>query len=133
MKLDVVRAWKDDVYRQSLSDEQADMLPSNPAGELELTSDDLQSVYGGGGGFPPPAAPAGIARPISSAHPGPVPVGPVGPIGGGPGAASSEAGAISGESFLSIAVFCQQEMFSWNINSGLNFLAATNNICVNVN
>src|ERR1700722_13744908 len=48
MKFDVVRAWKDEAYRQSLSEEQLSALPANPAGELELTDDDLASVYGGG-------------------------------------------------------------------------------------
>ena len=51
MKLDIVRAWKDDAYRQSLSNEQLSQLPENPAGEIELTDDDLQSIYGGRGFF----------------------------------------------------------------------------------
>ncbi len=48
MKFDIVRAWKDEAYRLSLSDEQRDMLPANPAG-LELVDADLESIYGGGG------------------------------------------------------------------------------------
>lgn len=44
MKFDVVRAWKDQNYRESLSSEQ---LPAHPAGELELSESDLQAVYGG--------------------------------------------------------------------------------------
>lgn len=48
MKLDIVRAWKDESYRQSLSDEQLSTLPTNPAGELELNESDLEAVYGGG-------------------------------------------------------------------------------------
>ncbi len=32
MKFDVVRAWKDENYRQSLSEEQRRLLPANPAG-----------------------------------------------------------------------------------------------------
>jgi mersacidin/lichenicidin family type 2 lantibiotic len=47
MKLDIVRAWKDEAYRQSLSEEQSRMLPANPAGALELDDTDLMSVYGG--------------------------------------------------------------------------------------
>jgi mersacidin/lichenicidin family type 2 lantibiotic len=47
MKLDVVRAWKDETYRQSLNDEQLNTLPVNPAGALELTDTDLESVCGG--------------------------------------------------------------------------------------
>jgi len=48
MKLDIVRAWKDETYRQSLSEEQSSLLPANPAGTLELADTDLMSVYGGG-------------------------------------------------------------------------------------
>ncbi len=47
MKLDIVRAWKDEAYRQSLSEEQFSTLPANPAGQLELTETDLLSVSGG--------------------------------------------------------------------------------------
>src|SRR5579883_829828 len=51
MKLDVVRTWKDETYRQSLSEEQLSLLPENLAGELELSESDLHSIYGGQGGF----------------------------------------------------------------------------------
>jgi mersacidin/lichenicidin family type 2 lantibiotic len=51
MKLDVVRTWKDESYRQSLSEEQLSLLPANPAGELELSEAELQSIYGGQFGF----------------------------------------------------------------------------------
>jgi len=53
MKFDIVRAWKDEAYRQTLSDEQLSSLPASPVGELELTSTELQSVNGGqlGGGI----------------------------------------------------------------------------------
>jgi len=47
MKLDIVRAWKDETYRQSLSEEQLSTLPANPAGKLELAETDLLSVQGG--------------------------------------------------------------------------------------
>ena len=50
MKFDVVRAWKDETYRQSLSEEQRRLLPANPAGEAELDDADLQTVYGGWAG-----------------------------------------------------------------------------------
>lgn len=42
MKFDLVRVWKDEAYRQSLSGEQ---LPANPAGELAEAQ--LDVVYGG--------------------------------------------------------------------------------------
>jgi len=48
MKLDIVRAWKDEAYRQTLSEERFDMLPANPAGELELADADLRSICGSG-------------------------------------------------------------------------------------
>lgn len=51
MKFDVVRAWKDEAYRQALADEQLHALPANPAGELELSDDELETVFGGGHGF----------------------------------------------------------------------------------
>lgn len=49
MKFDVVRAWKDEAYRQSLSQEQLKQLPTNPAGEIELADADLQAIYGSWG------------------------------------------------------------------------------------
>jgi len=47
MKFDIVRAWKDQNYRASLSEEQLSQLPAHPAGELELSDDALASIYGG--------------------------------------------------------------------------------------
>jgi len=47
MKCDLVRIWKDETYRQSLSQEHLHTLPANPAGEL--TCDELAAVCGGGG------------------------------------------------------------------------------------
>ena len=54
--VDVVRAWKDETYRNSLSEAERAALPPNPAGEIELAEADLSSVVagaskpGGGGG-----------------------------------------------------------------------------------
>ncbi len=50
MKIDIARAWKDPLYRQSLSEEERQMLPENPVGALELTDDILETVYGARGG-----------------------------------------------------------------------------------
>ena len=50
MKFDIVRAWKDEAYRQTLSGELLNELPANPAGEMELNDACLGAVYGGGGG-----------------------------------------------------------------------------------
>jgi len=46
-KIDVVRAWKDELYRQSLSEEERASLPENPAGLIELTDEDLGLAAGG--------------------------------------------------------------------------------------
>jgi len=42
----VVRAWKDAIYRQSLSVEEQTVLPANPAGEIELADDALEAIFG---------------------------------------------------------------------------------------
>jgi mersacidin/lichenicidin family type 2 lantibiotic len=45
--VDVARAWKDEVYRASLSDKQRAALPQNPA-ELDALSDEqLEDIAGG--------------------------------------------------------------------------------------
>jgi len=43
----IIKAWKDDEYRQNLSAAEVAMLPENPAGLLELTDEDLAEVAGG--------------------------------------------------------------------------------------
>jgi mersacidin/lichenicidin family type 2 lantibiotic len=47
-QLDIVRAWKDEEYCESLSDIQRASLPQNPAGVIELTDTQLASAGGGG-------------------------------------------------------------------------------------
>ncbi|WP_228060620.1 mersacidin/lichenicidin family type 2 lantibiotic [Coleofasciculus sp. LEGE 07081] len=42
--LDIIRAWKDEEYRNSLSEEQRDQLPENPAGMIELSNTDMEST-----------------------------------------------------------------------------------------
>jgi mersacidin/lichenicidin family type 2 lantibiotic len=49
MKLDITRAWKDELYRLSLSEEDLLTLPESPVGGLELSDDILDTVYGGWG------------------------------------------------------------------------------------
>jgi len=49
MKLDIARAWKDELYRLSLSEEELLTLPESPVGGLELSDDTLDTVYGGRG------------------------------------------------------------------------------------
>lgn len=47
MKFDVIRMWKNELYRHSLSEEERSQLPGNPVGELEITDTDLRYIYGG--------------------------------------------------------------------------------------
>ena len=46
MKLDVVRAWKDPLYRAALDSREAELLPSNPAGLIELSDEQLKQAAG---------------------------------------------------------------------------------------
>ncbi|WP_224248153.1 mersacidin/lichenicidin family type 2 lantibiotic [Hyalangium gracile] len=45
--IDIVRAWKDASYLETLSDEARALVPANPVGELELTDADLALISGG--------------------------------------------------------------------------------------
>ncbi|HKS26457.1 MAG TPA: mersacidin/lichenicidin family type 2 lantibiotic [Pyrinomonadaceae bacterium] len=45
--VNIVRAWKDEEYRRSLSEAERAMLPQNPAGMIELNDKDLETVAGG--------------------------------------------------------------------------------------
>jgi mersacidin/lichenicidin family type 2 lantibiotic len=47
--MNIIRAWKDEEYRMSLSDEERSLLPDNPAGPMELSDAELDSIVGGGG------------------------------------------------------------------------------------
>jgi mersacidin/lichenicidin family type 2 lantibiotic len=47
----LVQAWKDETYRQSLSVEEQAVLPANPVGEIELTEVELEALSGVYGGF----------------------------------------------------------------------------------
>ncbi|MCA9190011.1 MAG: mersacidin/lichenicidin family type 2 lantibiotic [Pirellulaceae bacterium] len=46
---DVIRAWKDPSYRASLSAEQRATLPANPAGAIDVTQNELNTIEGGAG------------------------------------------------------------------------------------
>lgn len=37
-KIDIVRAWKDASYRETLSSEELSSIPANPADDIELSS-----------------------------------------------------------------------------------------------
>ena len=45
---DIIRAWKDKNFRDSLNDEQRAQLPANPAGLVEIDDEQLVQVAGGG-------------------------------------------------------------------------------------
>lgn len=46
-KLDVIRAWKDEEYCESLSASDRSLLPQNPAGIVELTDLEMGQAEGG--------------------------------------------------------------------------------------
>jgi mersacidin/lichenicidin family type 2 lantibiotic len=46
-KQQIIRAWKDPAYRNSLSAAERAALPANPAGGIELSDRDLGKVAGG--------------------------------------------------------------------------------------
>jgi mersacidin/lichenicidin family type 2 lantibiotic len=46
-KVDVVRAWKDEAYRASLTAEERSLIPENPAGVVELSDAELEGIAGG--------------------------------------------------------------------------------------
>ena len=47
-KADVVRAWKNPIYRDSLDPEQLSGVPANPAGIIELADSELKQASGVG-------------------------------------------------------------------------------------
>jgi mersacidin/lichenicidin family type 2 lantibiotic len=49
--IDIIRAWKDESYRASLSAEERAAIPANPAGPVELTDMDLDAASGGNAEF----------------------------------------------------------------------------------
>jgi mersacidin/lichenicidin family type 2 lantibiotic len=46
--LEIIRAWKDEDYRLSLSETERELVPAHPAGVIELTDCELDEVVGGG-------------------------------------------------------------------------------------
>ncbi len=106
MKLDIVRAWKDEVYRQTLSEEQLNSLPANPAGELDDA--ELAAVCGGDGqddGF-------GFGAAAASAS-------------------SSERHVHSFSVLCDISVFSLERIKVINIDDLLNIANSKTQICVN--
>ncbi len=48
-KVDILRAWKDPLYRLSLSEAERARLPEHPAAPIDLRDEDLGSALGGDG------------------------------------------------------------------------------------
>lgn len=48
-KSQIIRAWKNEEYRNSLSADQRAQIPEHPAGLIELTCEELVSVDGSSG------------------------------------------------------------------------------------
>ena len=46
-RVDTVRAWKDPLYRASLTAEERDRLPGHPSGFLEIDEEQLKAASGG--------------------------------------------------------------------------------------
>jgi mersacidin/lichenicidin family type 2 lantibiotic len=51
-RVDIVRAWKDEEYRASLTDAERASLPANPAGLVELDDEEMKKIMGAGGQQP---------------------------------------------------------------------------------
>ncbi|MGH2416643.1 MAG: mersacidin/lichenicidin family type 2 lantibiotic [Microcystaceae cyanobacterium] len=45
--IDIIRAWKDEEFRNSLSEELQSQLPQNPAGMVELLDNEMEIIAGG--------------------------------------------------------------------------------------
>lgn len=121
MKLDIVRAWKDEAYRQGLNEEQLSTLPANPAGELELTDSQLTSVTGGsGGGYG-----GGITQPSvcprSSVSKSCCPV----------TVTHTSSASVTDEQFHSYALVCDVNVFSVQVNVLSNLLSSASPISQN--
>lgn len=43
----IIESWRDEEYRESLNNETRSLLPTNPAGEIELTEAELTDIDGG--------------------------------------------------------------------------------------
>lgn len=110
MTIDIIRVWKDDIYRQDLSEQQCNQLPANPAGELEISSAELGLIYGGCGGCQGTGG-TFLSAPVALSQ--------------------AEAVNITRKNFHSFAFFCEQNVFSFNAQAGHSILSPVNNVCVN--
>lgn len=46
--IDIIRAWKDEAYRNSLSPTEQASLPPNPVGTTDLSEVEMSAICGGG-------------------------------------------------------------------------------------
>ncbi len=46
-RVDVIRAWKDEEYRASLTEAERAQLPAHPAGLIELDDEQMRALVGG--------------------------------------------------------------------------------------
>ena len=49
---DIIRAWKDEDFRDNLDKNSRDLVPKNPAGPIELPENELRKVAGANGEEP---------------------------------------------------------------------------------
>jgi mersacidin/lichenicidin family type 2 lantibiotic len=42
----IIRSWKDETFRQQLSERERNLLPAHPAGAIELTDAELENIAG---------------------------------------------------------------------------------------
>ena len=43
----IIRAWRDEEYREALSTGQSEILPESPVGVIDLTEDEMAEAEGG--------------------------------------------------------------------------------------
>ena len=105
MNFDIARAWKDEAYRQTLSEEELQMIPANPAGTMELSENDMEAINGGGGFAGP------VCEPLAPGCPGP----------------------IAANKNNSLALVCQLDVYSVNAVNVALLLAAVTQPCISSN
>lgn len=128
MKLDIARAWKDEQYRQALSEDQRNALPVNPVGELSEA--EMEMVCGGGGGGPiaPMVAAAPAVHHAAGMH----------HIGHGPivvGTSTAASSFCEDAHIHSFGVTCDVNIFSAvqtaTLTGVINLLSTVAQICAN--
>jgi mersacidin/lichenicidin family type 2 lantibiotic len=50
-KVDIIRAWKDEDYRASLTEAERALLPPHPAGLIQLDDEQMKAFFGAGSYF----------------------------------------------------------------------------------